>query len=1437
MKKILGLDVGTNSVGWAFVDHDFETKQGKIIAMGSRILPMSQDMISDFNKGKLASSASNRTAHRGVRRLRERSLNRRKRLVTTLKHLGFIEDTFYINHNHSFAYELKDENRSEFKFSSSFLEMKKLFQAKWPELKNVPHDWTIYYLRKKALKERIDKEELAWLILQFNTKRGYFQIRGDESLETDTKKSFVSDIVDNITELEEKLRGKNVFTVETREGLVGQYVGKEKPDWQGKRMDLIITTQRLKSGEIKVSFTAPDDEDWTLRKKRTEKILLETKLTVGEYIFQKLLENPSGKIRGKEVHTIDRKFYKSELEKILNKQSQFHEELTNKKLLEKIAIQLYKNNIKHRQNLINKTIQKLIIDDIIFYQRPLKSKKHLLSNCKYESYKFHLNGQLVEKPIKVIAKSHPLFQEYRIWSQIHNIRIFEKEFRAENDLLILNDDVTHEYLNNESKALLFNLFNNRKEINQSQILKYLKLDVKNYKLNYEDEHKFKGNETIHAILTQFKTKEKKAEILERLNDKDFIERIWHILYSLDENEINIKNALCEKSKKENGKKQILNIDIHTAEAISKVKPFAKDYGSLSQKAIEQMLVLMRCGDLWDSKSIHEKTKIRIEKILTGEYDQELKDRVREHAMSFQKIEDFQGLPEWLASYIVYDRHSEVSSNSIFKSPDDIDVNLLVPQHSLRNPVVEKILRETLLIVRDVWSQYGRPNEIHVELARELKMPNDKRKKWTEKRNENHKTNQRAKAMLIELKKDYNSINPYSKGQLDLFKLYEEGVLSSQSEIEDDIKVIRRKGDPTTSELLRYKLWLEQKYISPYTGQAISLADLFSRAIEIEHVIPKSKFYDDSFANKIICEKEANNLKGDMTAYQFISEKGGTKLSNGTQILSKDAYETLVKKMYGKQKSKLRNLLSLEVPKSFNAAQLNNTRYISKKLLQLLDPVVRDEKDKDFISPNLIPMVGGITHKLKTDWGLHQVWKKLLSDRFIRMNEIHKTDLYYQKKNGRIDLSGYDTELKRLDHRHHALDALVVACATRHHIQYINSYQNKKIRYELKAKLFPKSKDGSYQSHYFHPWQSFTNEAHQKLERIIISFKQNLRVINKTNNYYQRYENINGEMVKRFVKQKKSPDFWSIRKPLHKDTVNGKRTVREYKTVQLNKALNDVELIADKYIRNEVKKRFASCEGDIKKVKKSLKTDPILLNEETVVRTEIIIENDNYASSRTLLDESFDQKRIQKIIDVKTKNLVLNHFNAFNKDPKEAFSPNGLSILNRDLKIPLKKVTLIESMGKKFALSETGVKASKYVESAKGTNLFFTIYKSITTGEHLITKDSSIPFGDVYRLMKDQLPLAEDKEGYDCFFLSPGDLVYVVEDGDKNELPSDLDYSRMYKCVSFTKHSCFFVPMSFAISILNKEEFGALNKREKSIDGLMIKNNCVKLSIDRLGNIQ
>src|SRR5690554_6241116 len=89
MKRVLGLDLGTNSIGWALIKHNFEKKEGEINDMGVRIIPMSADILGKFDAGQSHSQTAERTGYRGVRRLYQRDNLRRERLHRVLNILGF----------------------------------------------------------------------------------------------------------------------------------------------------------------------------------------------------------------------------------------------------------------------------------------------------------------------------------------------------------------------------------------------------------------------------------------------------------------------------------------------------------------------------------------------------------------------------------------------------------------------------------------------------------------------------------------------------------------------------------------------------------------------------------------------------------------------------------------------------------------------------------------------------------------------------------------------------------------------------------------------------------------------------------------------------------------------------------------------------------------------------------------------------------------------------------------------------------------------------------------------------------------------------------------------------------------------------------------------------------------------------------------------------
>ena len=516
MKKVLGLDLGTNSIGWAVIeselnDENIEQLKG-IVSSGSRIIPMDAATLSDFDKGNSKSQTAERTRLRGIRRLLERCLLRRERLLRVLSIMGFLPEHYanQINRYGKFiadaepklAWKQSNGGKYEFLFKDSFQEMLNEFAAAHPYLlkegKKIPYDWTLYYLRKKALSQKIDKKELAWILLSFNQKRGYYQLRGEEKEQQDENK-LVEYHTLKVVSIEDSgdRKGKDIwYNVGLENGWVYRRASSTPLDWVGKVKEFIVTTdldnegkpKKDKEGKVKRSFRAPKEDDWALVKVRTQEQINSSGKTVGTYIYDSILNNPTQKVRGKLVHTIDRKFYKDELTQILNKQKEFHYELNNKVLFLACIDELYPHNEPHRNTLSMQDFTQLLVNDILFYQRPLKSKKSLIDNCPYEFHVYKKDGQICRKPLKCVSKSHPLFQEFRLWQFISNLRIYRKE-KVVNGSLKTDIDVTSEFLKDEKDYVcLFEWLNERKAIDQKAFLSY-----KNFKINKKELPNYRWN--------------------------------------------------------------------------------------------------------------------------------------------------------------------------------------------------------------------------------------------------------------------------------------------------------------------------------------------------------------------------------------------------------------------------------------------------------------------------------------------------------------------------------------------------------------------------------------------------------------------------------------------------------------------------------------------------------------------------------------------------------------------------------------------------------------------------------------------------------------------------------------------------------------------------------------------------------------------------------
>ena len=1688
MKRILGLDLGTNSIGWALINHNFENQQGEILGLGSRILPSDPAILSRYSSGLPLSKAKAgqaftptgiRTDFRGTRRLGERDALRRERLHRVLNIMGFLPQHYAneIDFEHrlgqfkkdkepKIAYRKNSNGKFEFIFQKSFEEMVADFRETQPQLfyikpngeeTKIPYDWTIYYLRKKALSQKIEKEELAWILLNFNQKRGYYQLRGEDDEKNNIKEycTLLKVVSVEKGEKDKKNDNKTWYKMTFENGWEYSATFLEEPNWLNTEREFLITEEYDDEGNIKTvkdrksdttgkekrkitplpSFqeidamsTEAQNKIYKKIKARTEITITNSGKTVGAYIYDTLLQQPNQKIRGKLIRTIERKFYKDELKQILKEQKKHHSELRDKNLYNSCINELYEYNEDHKNNISKKDITYLFIDDIIFYQRPLRSQKSTIGNCSLEYRKHKINKKdenenpikgvfekdkngndiIVKKYLKGIPKSNPYYQEFRVWQWLYNLKIYT---RADDK------DVTSKFIKDTTDLeKLFEFLMAKDEVNNKDLIEYLIEET--YRNNIEKEQRelfprlndekintkvrSKLKEKIKELLPKYRwnyvfdnskdkeeDKSKKypcnptgSEIRKRLENvinlpADFLTKekeyqLWHIIYSVkDKNEF-------EKALAKFANKNSLD-EISFVESFKSFKPFESEHGSFSEKAIKKLLPLMRLGRYWEESEIPqnviERAKSIKERLADIESEKDI-ENVADDAIPKQVLKSFfklknsdiidfiRGLRLYQASYLVYGRHSATSDKWIMSN--DIQEFLYeFRQHSLRNPIVEQVVTETLRVVKDIWEQEAiRQNlqptmvydehkksevksypkvfdEIHIELGRDLKNTAEDRQAITNNISENETTNLRIKKMLLEFSKDdcfknqedfsdyckdnenptfyqkgNNPIRPYSRSQFDILKIYEDDVLKQFSDQElknekfDDAGTneaknvfdISNKSEPTKAEILRYKLWLEQKYQSPYTGKIIPLSKLFTPAYEIDHIIPRSRYFDDSYSNRVICEAEVNLLKSNKLGLDFIKNHCGQIVQIGEKtvtIFNESEYTDFVLKHYKNNNKKRRNLLLDDIPDKMIDRQLNDTRYISKYVSGLLSNIVRkDTNDKGVNSVNLIPVTGAITSKLKQSWGLNDKWNELILPRFQRMNHLTNSEKFTTKNREGHTIPAIPLEyskgfqMKRIDHRHHALDALVIACATREHVQYLNNENAKSQKHHLqkglaqilrkferiKIKQMVKDKEGNWvQSDktekrkvpkaYIKPWANFPADAKNQLEKVIVSFKKNNRVINKTTNYYQKWQKqSDGSMKKVLVKQEKG-DSWAIRKPLHVPMPYG---LKEYSFDNLKIAENvgKKDFIIDDYVRNEVEKYFNLNNRKITDTQKFLMKNPIKDKDGNVIlTTDFNIRSKKFRKRMPILKladrsngrgiTSFDSmiKFLNKISDRTLKNDLFNHLKNNNNDINTAFSIEGIEKFNSKRKIPVYNLPIAESGEKRFALGNSIGSKHKWVEAEAGTNLFYAIY---IDDEGKRSYDT-IPLNIVIERQKQGLPSCpelNDKGHRLLLNLSPNDLVYVPTEDEQNN-PISVDFNnltaeqvkRIYKFVSCTGGEGHFIPNTNASEII-KNENGTNSKSERVQDfydgktildnsekPIQIKSVCWKLEVNRLGQIE
>jgi CRISPR-associated endonuclease Csn1 len=438
-----------------------------------------------------------------------------------------------------------------------------------------------------------------------------------------------------------------------------------------------------------------------------------------------------------------------------------------------------------------------------------------------------------------------------------------------------------------------------------------------------------------------------------------------------------------------------------------VAPLPSGYGSLSIKAIEKLLPFLRQGMIYSSatpedSALHAAGYLR-------------RDQLRRRLFDF--------LP-----------NPQRTKNT--------------PIGNIPNPVVKRTLAEVRKLVNALLREYGKPDEIHVEMARDLQMGKLKRDEYNKSIREKEKNREQIARTLLEI------------GQR-----------------------------PSRENILRYQLWVEQNFECLYSGRVISQAQLWGEGggVEVDHILPQSRTLDDSQSNKVLCFRDMNQDKGDRTPYEWLGHSQVERfesIASRAMRLVKDC-----KMSFAKYRKIVQKELSTE---DFVAKQLVDTAYITKATSEYL----RCLFDGDH---HVLGLKGRLTADLRWQWGLETILGELPDSPAW----IDNTEMRPGKKN-------------RSDHRHHAIDAIVIALTNRSRLQELA--QNLRRRYSNGELMAP-------------PWDGFREEVKRRIKSVWVSHKVERKVSGALHEETQYGSTEN-------------KDTWVTRKPIGSLSANEIESIRD-----------------------------------------------------------------------------------------------------------------------------------------------------------------------------------------------------------------------------------------------------------------------------------------------------
>lgn len=303
-------------------------------------------------------------------------------------------------------------------------------------------------------------------------------------------------------------------------------------------------------------------------------------------------------------------------------------------------------------------------------------------------------------------------------------------------------------------------------------------------------------------------------------------------------------------------------------------------------------------------------------------------------------------------------------------------------NEINNQRVIRALSQARGLINSIIKEYGMPERINIETARELSKSLKERREISKKRDENFENNQKYKNELVEL-----------------------GIFNSIDNI-------------SNTDVLKYKLWKEQNSKCSYSMELIPVESLYdNNLVQIDHILPYSRTFDDSYFNKTLVYTKYNFEKVNKIPYEWFGKTDKW-----------EEYKSFIRSLNISEQKKenyLLEKLTLEMESEFRNQNLNDTKYISKYLVS-------------YIKANLnVPKVGApsgaITGKLRNYWHLNGLTHSL------------ESDSYYKNISNKLPSKNRDNYL------HHAMDALLIAIANDSIIRTVSNYERFKRYIDGKSK--------------------------------------------------------------------------------------------------------------------------------------------------------------------------------------------------------------------------------------------------------------------------------------------------------------------------------------------------------------------------------------------------